>query len=185
MSQLGKVCNACGRERSKTKALVYDPETLMPYCEFPHICNTNHPNSVPNLLKRGAELVMINQTEAQRLFKEHLIKTIGNTDKIAKIRNMVDKPMTIRIGSPDLAIFLIELQEQYHFSSLSDTIRYCIQVMKENQGEYYSDYKKMEETREEVKQEKALVESIEDSKPLEEKPKEEVKEPEQEEVWDF
>lgn len=183
MSQLGKTCSACGRERSKTKALVYDPETLMPYCEHPYICNVNHPNSPANLLKRGAELIMINQTDAQRLFKEHLIKTIGNTDKIAKIRNMVDKPMTIRIGSPDLAIFLVELQDQYHFNSLSDTIRYCIQVMKENQGEYYSDYKKVEETREEIKQEKQLVESIEESKPLKEEPKEEKQEPE--EVWDF
>jgi hypothetical protein len=165
MSQLGKICSACGRERSKTKSILFDPKTLQPYCESPYICNTEHPNSIPNLLDRGAELKLIPLSEAQKLFKEHLIKTVGDPTKIARIRSMVDKLMTIRIGDPGLATFILELQSAYKLSSVSDAIRYCIQTMKDNQGQFYSDLKVIEEKKEEEQKEQEAISFVADLEP--------------------
>lgn len=189
MTQLGKVCSACGRERSKTKSILFDPNTLYPYCESPYICSSDHPNAPANLLKRGAELKLIPLSEAQKLFKEYLIKTVGDPEKILRIRNMVDKPMTIRIGDPELARFILELQDMYQMSSVSDAIRYCIQTMKENKEGYID---KVAEVRDELEQkqvEKILINSVEKQEPIVEPEPEPVLEtipadPEEEE-WKF
>lgn len=184
MSQLGKACQACGRERSKTKAVMYDPETLFAYCESPYICNDKHPNAPKNLLKRGSELQLISLVDAQKIFKEQLMETVGDPERIAKIRQMVDKPTTIRIGSPDLAIFLLDLQDSFGFGSIADTVRYCIQEMKDRKGEMYQEFKRVDKVLNEKKKVNEVIQSIEQSEELpqpEVKPEEETKE----EEWTF
>jgi hypothetical protein len=171
MNQLGKTCTACNRERSKTKSIMYDSQTLMPYCEHPYICNTKHPNSPVNLIERGEELKLININDAQKLFKQHLIESVGDPKKIERIRNLVDKPTTIRVGSPDLAQFLLKLEEEYNFSSLADTIRFCIQMQMENQGAYYRDFKKLETAKQVEQQEQEAIEYVAAEPKPEPKPK--------------
>jgi Arc/MetJ-type ribon-helix-helix transcriptional regulator len=152
---LGKVCNACGVERKKTKVL-YDPDQFMPYCEHPYICNDEHPNSPKNMIARGEELKLLELADATEKFHQWLALNHPDKEKAARIRRMVTQPITIRIGSPEMAQFVLDLQDEFSFSSVSDTIRYCIQAMKESRHGFYSEHKKLAD----VKQEVARVEEV-------------------------
>lgn len=162
MEMLGKKCTACGRERSKTKAILYDPNTLLPYCEHPYICNTKHPNTPMKIVERGGELKLITYNEAQKAFKDHLMDTIIDPEQVERIKDIVDKPKSIRISSPELAKFLVETQEKYGFDSLSDTIRHCIRLVMENELEFYKDFKQIEKKKEEQRKEEELTKLIEE-----------------------
>lgn len=146
---LGKVCNACGLERKKTKTL-YHPETFMPYCENPYLCNDEHPNSPKHLIARGEEMKLLELTEATEGFHKWLSLNHPDKEKAQRIRRMVTQPITIRIGSPEMAQFVLDLQDEFSFGSVSDTIRYCIQAMKESRHGYYTEHKKLTEVKEEV-----------------------------------
>lgn len=141
---LGRICAACGAERKK-KGIKYDPNTLIPYCENPYICNENHPNSPKNLIARGSELKLVSYAEAQELFKKYLELHQPTPERAEKIRRMTTQPSTFRIGDPKLAEFLLNLQEEFKFSSISDTIRYCIELVMENRGRFYADHAKLAE----------------------------------------
>lgn len=147
---LGRVCAACGTER-KRKGIMYDPTTLFPYCENPYVCNENHPNAPANLIARGSELKLVSFAEAEELFKKHLEMNQPTGERAEKIRRMVTQPITLRIGSPELAIFILDLQDEYQFSSVSDTIRYCIQMMKDSKGRFYKDHADLAEAKAEEK----------------------------------
>jgi hypothetical protein len=155
---LGSSCAACGAGR-KAKNLRYDPATFLPYCDAPHICNEEHPNSHLNLIKRQAVAELVTSEEIKEAYQKHLLESYTNSDAAGKIHRLMLKPTTIRIMDPDMAEYLVNLQEEKHFESLAETIRYCIQIMKENQGTFYKEHeakviehKKVEKAAEVVKE---------------------------------
>ena len=133
---LGKTCTACSKERKK-KGILYHPDTFMPYCDNPYVCNSDHPNSPVNLIKRGDELKLIPLEEAEHKFNQHIVLNQPDKDIADKIRKMVKNPTTVRIGDPRTAEFILELQKQYAFGSVAETIRYCIELVRENEGTFY------------------------------------------------
>lgn len=133
--QLSKTCTACGALR-KTKAIVYDPGSLLPYCQNHYFCNERHPNSPTNLIRRGAELKLVRYQEAERLYKEHLIKEHTNPDMVNEIREMIGKPKMMRFYDPDMCEFLVKLKKIKGYESLVDTVRFCIREVMEAREEY-------------------------------------------------
>lgn len=164
IAALGKVCTACNTDRKK-KSILYHPDTLMPYCEHPYICNEEHPNSPKNLITRGTEIQLIPFEEAQEKFTNWLLMNQPDKEKAEAIRRMVTMPTTIRIGSPDLARFILDLKEELQFSSISDTIRYCVQQMKEAEHAYYHKYQELEEKQEVEKRVEEAIKEIEQPTP--------------------
>jgi hypothetical protein len=125
-TKLGTTCTACYTER-KQRQLGYDPETLLPYCVHSYMCNENHPNSVPNILKRQGELKLIPYAEAEAV----CLGLIANKEEYEAIKQMVSKPITLRIGDPELAKFILDLQKQLDLPDRSAAIRHCIQLVKD------------------------------------------------------
>jgi Arc/MetJ-type ribon-helix-helix transcriptional regulator len=148
---LGKVCAACGVER-KRKSMMYHPDDFMPYCENPYICNSEHPNSPKNLIARGSELKLLTFEEAQEKFQKWIAFNHPDKERAQRIRRMVARPTTIRIGSPEMAQFLLDLQDRFQFDSISDAVRYCIRKLMEAEEGFFHEYKKLEEEREEERQ---------------------------------
>lgn len=126
ITKLGTTCTACHAER-KQRQLGYDPETLLPYCIHAYMCNENHPNSVPNILKRQGELKLIPYAEAEAV----CLGLIANKEEYEAIKQMLSKPITLRIGDPELAKFILDLQKQLDLPDRSAAIRYCIQLVKD------------------------------------------------------
>lgn len=157
---LGRICAACGTERKK-KGILYDPTNFMPYCENPYVCNEEHPNSPKNLIARGSELGLIPFDEAQEKFKAWLMLNQPDPDRAERIRRMVTQPMTIRIASPDMAIFILDLQQEYQFATVSDTIRYCIQAMQDSKGRYYADHARIADDKREVERVERTTKEVE------------------------
>lgn len=184
---LGKVCAACGIERKK-KGILYHPVDFMPYCNNPYICNDDHPNSPKNLIQRGEELTLISLEEAQENFQKWLALNHPDKEIAEKIQRMVKNPTTVRIGSPELAQFVIETQNKFAFSSVADTIRYFIQLAMENEGRYYKDYAEKEDEQKEIEKEIEVQKEIETivNTPVQES-KEDIQEEseELEEEWSF
>jgi hypothetical protein len=141
---LGKVCAACGKERKK-KGIMYDPETFMPYCDNPYVCNDKHPNSPVNLIARGGELKLIALEEAELKFNQYVVMNQPDKEIAEKIRKMVKNPTTVRIGDPRTAEFILELQKKFAFGSVAEAIRYCIETVRENEDTFYKDYVKAEQ----------------------------------------
>jgi Arc/MetJ-type ribon-helix-helix transcriptional regulator len=142
--RLGKSCTACGVTRNK-KSILYDPNTLLPYCESPWICpSEEHVNSPKNIILRGGDIKLIGLEQAQKAYREILIDTVQDSDQVKKIRSMVERPISIRIGSPDMAQFLVALQDEQNFSSISDAVRYCVQMVMNHNEEYFNQYKEMQ-----------------------------------------
>lgn len=196
---LGKTCSACGKERKK-KGILYHPETFMPFCDNPWVCNDDHPNSPKNLIARGGELELIQLEEAELKFNQQVVLNQPDPEIATKIRKMVKNPTTVRIGDPRTAEFILELQKKFAFGSVAEAIRYCIETVRENEDTFYKDYVKAEQEKEADEQEQDLVAELEKvpaeveevnveaaqkaMKELEEKEKE--KTPEQEDAaWEF
>lgn len=153
---LGKVCAACGVER-KRKSMMYHPDNFMPYCENPYICNSEHPNSPKNLIARGYELKLLPFEEAQKW----IAFNHPDKERAQRIRRMVARPTTIRIGSPEMAQFLLDLQDRFQFDSISDTVRYCIRKLMEAEEGFFHEYKKLEEEQEEERQFEEVKKEVE------------------------
>lgn len=147
MTVLGTTCTACGANRRR-KTVVYDPQTLLPYCHTPYICNEKHPNSPENLIDRGSQVTLVDYQEAQRLLKIALENDQAIGMEAERIRRMVTQPTSIRINDPELARFLIQIQNEFNFNSVSDAIRYCIELVKENRGRFYADHRELKEQKE-------------------------------------
>lgn len=148
---LGKVCTACGAERKKKGMILYRSTDFMPFCQDFYFCNDDHPNSPKNVLANQGLTELIPFEQAQEAFKGWLDVHHSDPAQVKKIRQMVERPITLRIGSPELAQFLLDIQSEFNMSSLSDAIRYCIQSVKGNRGQFYTDHKVLKE--EKVKQE--------------------------------
>lgn len=159
---LGKVCAGCGVERKKKGMILYRTTDFMPFCRDFYFCNDEHPNSPKNVLANQGLTELISFEEAQESFRKWLDVNHADPVKVKKIRQMVDRPITIRIGSPELAETLLSIQDEFNMSSLSDAMRYCIQSVRENRGHYYSDHKvlKEEKQQEENYQKAAVIEPV-------------------------
>lgn len=192
---LGKTCSACGKERKK-KGILYHPETFMPFCDNPWVCNDDHPNSPKNLIARGGELELIQLEEAELKFNQQVVLNQPDPEIATKIRKMVKNPTTVRIGDPRTAEFILELQKKFAFGSVAEAIRYCIETVRENEDTFYKDYVKAEQEKEADEQEQDIVAELEKvpaeveevNKEAAEKAAEELKEkaPEQkEDAWEF
>lgn len=198
---LGKTCSACGKERKK-KGILYHPETFMPFCDNPWVCNDDHPNSPKNLIARGGELELIQLEEAELKFNQQVVLNQPDPEIATKIRKMVKNPTTVRIGDPRTAEFILELQKKFAFGSVAEAIRYCIETVRENEDTFYKDYVSAEQAKQQHEEDKAVKEEFKQAfeaekteevnveaaqkamKELEEKEKE--KAPEQkEDAWEF
>lgn len=144
---LGKTCSACGKERKK-KGVLYHPETFMPFCDNPWVCNDEHPNSPKNLIARGVELELIHLEEAELKFNQQVVLNQPDPEIAQKIRKMVKNPTTVRIGDPRTAEFILELQKKFGFGSVAEAIRYCIETVRENEDTFYKDLVKAEQQKE-------------------------------------
>lgn len=181
---LGKTCMACGQERRKKDMIAYHPETFEPYCHTPYICNEEHPNATKKIRERilsgqEDELVLLPYDEAREKYTLFIEKTHSNPERIKKIRRMVENPMTIRIGDADLAKFILNLQEEMEFSSISDTIKYCIQNTMDQKGQFVT---RKEQVEKKITEEQNIAEV--EATPIPE-PVEEPKEDSEEMVFDF
>lgn len=157
---LGRVCTACGVERKK-KNIAYNPTDFMPYCDNPYICNENHPNSPKNLIARGAELKLLSYEEAQAKFADWVAMNHSDKEIAEKIRRMVMYPISVRIGDPGLARFILEFQQEFQMDSVSDTIRYCVQKMREARHGYYTDHAKLSQEKAEVERMEQVKQEVE------------------------
>lgn len=164
---LGSSCAACGAGR-KAKNLRYDPQTFLPYCDAPHICNEQHPNSPLNLIQRQAVAELVTSEQIKEAYQQHLIENYTDSDAAGKIHRLMLKPTTIRIMDPDMAEYLVNLQESKGLASLAETIRYCIQVMMENQGVFYKEHKEKAEEHRKVEQAAEAVKELEEADPVDE-----------------
>lgn len=162
---LGSTCAACGAGR-KTKNLRYDQDTFMPYCDKPHICNDDHPNSNLNIIKRGALVELVSSEVIKAKYQEHLLSQHVNSGSAAKIHRLMVKPTTIRIMDSSMAEYLIGLQESKELASLAETIRYCIEVMMENNGQFIKEHREVKEQHVKVEAAKEAVKELEDTTPL-------------------
>lgn len=160
---LGKTCIACGQERNKKDKIAYHPATFEPYCSSLYYCNEDHPNSPKNLalnVKDGkylpyGEVPLLGYDEAKEVYGKWLETHHSNPEKAKKIRRMVENPFTIRIGSPELAEFILNLQDEMAYTSISDTIRFCIQRMQEEHGGFHQ---KVEAKKQEIREQDNLKE---------------------------
>lgn len=159
---LGRVCNACGVERRK-KNIAYDPTNFMPYCDNPYICNEDHPNSPKNLIARGAELQLLSYEEAQAKFADWVAMSHPDREIAEKIRRMVMYPISVRIGDPGLAQFILEFQQEFQMDSISDTIRYCVQRMREARHGFYTDHKQLAQEKAEAERMEQVQQEVEEA----------------------
>lgn len=154
---LGKTCVACGQERKKKDMLGYDPKTFEPYCISNHFCNEHHPNAPIPMLERGNILNLLPYDEAKEKYIKWIEEHHANPEKEKKIRRMVEHPSTLRIGDPELAEFVLDLQAEMNFTSVAEAIRFCIQRMKEEHGGFHQ---AVEVKKQEIKEEENLQEFV-------------------------
>lgn len=181
MEMLGKACAACGTSR-KVKNLRYDPNTFLGYCENPYICNSDHPNAPAKVHLRGikgeqGEIFLTSLAEAENFYREKLMIDEPNSEKVQLIKRVLESPVSVRITSPDVAKFLVELHDEFGFKTISETVRYCVQALKESKDGYYNDYKKIEQDhQEEVKVQEFVKELEQEVNEPKEEPKQEAEE---------
>lgn len=116
-------CSACGRELSK-KDVLYT-EDRRPFCRNPFDCNDDHPNSAKNIIERSGAVQMYSEEELER----NVFDSLHVSDELReRIMKVATKPQSIRLSKVDIAYYVLWLQERKGFSSLSEAIRYCIQL---------------------------------------------------------
>lgn len=116
-------CVACGKEHSKKDVLF--TEDRQPYCVNPHACNDKHPNSVKNILARQGAVEMYTEAELEDAIFNKLDVPQEVKNRIQKIAS---KPQSIRLSKPDIAYYLLMLQETRGLSSISEAVRYCVHL---------------------------------------------------------
>lgn len=104
-------CHACGKPRRK-KMLGFT-EKFVPYCSSYWLCNEKHPNHPAN-------------PDKQALFPPDKVKANEN------IQALMTKPFSMRIGDYATCKFLVDLQQEKGFKSMSDTVRFCLDEMQKD-----------------------------------------------------
>jgi hypothetical protein len=116
-------CLACSKELAK-KDVVFT-EDKHPYCSNPFTCNDLHPNSVHNIIARGAAEKMFTEEELETSIFDRLAITNEMKERIMKIAS---KPQSIRLSKYEIAYYLLQLQEVKELASISEAIRYCVNL---------------------------------------------------------
>jgi hypothetical protein len=116
-------CVACLKELA-TKELLYSEHKEV-YCANPFTCNDHHPNSVSNIVARKGAVKMFTEDE----LKQDLFEKLDVPEELKeRIIKTASKPQSIRLSRPEFAYYLIDLQERRDLVSLSEAVRYCIQL---------------------------------------------------------
>lgn len=116
-------CTACNKELMKKEPL-YTEERL-PYCPNPFSCNENHPNSPKNIIERLGAVKMFSEDELEQNIFETLDVSKEMKERIMKVAT---KPQSIRLSKVDVAYYVLKLQEEKELSSISEAVRYCIEI---------------------------------------------------------
>jgi hypothetical protein len=116
-------CTACDKELNK-KEVVYTEDNKA-YCPNPFQCNENHPNSVQNILARGAAVKLYTEDELEENIFDRLHITEAMKDRILKVAT---KPQSIRLSKYDVAHYLLALQEEEDMTSISEAVRFCVHL---------------------------------------------------------
>lgn len=116
-------CVACFKELGK-KDVVFT-EDKHPYCSNPFVCNDAHPNSVQNIIARGGAVKMFTEEELETSIFDRLAISDEMKDRIMKIAS---KPQSIRLSKYEIAYYLLQLQESKDLASISEAIRYCVNL---------------------------------------------------------
>jgi Arc/MetJ-type ribon-helix-helix transcriptional regulator len=116
-------CSACGRELNRKEVLY--TEDRRPFCSNPFVCNQDHPNSPDNIIARNGAIRMYSEEELERSIFESLHVSDEMKERIIKVAT---KPQSIRLSKVDIAYYILQLQETKGFSSISEAVRYCIQL---------------------------------------------------------
>jgi hypothetical protein len=116
-------CVACEKELNK-KDLLYT-EDKQAYCVNPFTCTEEHPNSVKNILSRGAAVRLFNENELE----ENLFDKLAVSDEMKeRITKAVSKPQSIRLSKVPIAHYILAKQEEEGLASISEAIRYCVEI---------------------------------------------------------
>lgn len=114
-------CTACQKELSKKEVMF--TEERNPYCANPFTCNDNHPNSVKNIVARGGAVDLYTEDELE----VNLFDKLNVSDEMKeRIEKVATKPQSIRLSKIEIAHYLLMLQDQKEFSSISEAVRYCV-----------------------------------------------------------
>ncbi len=118
-------CTACGQTRRK-EDLAYDLIEFKPYCKFFEPCgDKRHPNSYDNYVMRGNKKVeLVTFREAQELYKEEL--TAKMSPEELEILNLANKPTSIRIGSFELAQYIVMFKREKGLESVTAAIQQIV-----------------------------------------------------------
>lgn len=152
-------CAACDTVR-KANNLRYDPETFLPYCQHAEICSPAHPNSPTSILERGYGITLVTLQEAERLYKEKLLMEQPDAFTVAMIRKLLEKPVSMRVLSPDLAKYLVQVMKDYNMANMAETIRYLLTVAMESHSEFYLERKVVHEQQVKEKKVKEVFKEV-------------------------
>lgn len=119
-------CTACNKDLNK-KEIVYT-EDRQPYCQNPFTCNDDHPNSVKNILARGGAANLYTEDELENNIFERLNITPEMKERILRVAT---KPQSIRLSKYEIAHYLLAKQDEKDLSSISEAVRYCVQLAME------------------------------------------------------
>lgn len=77
--KLATTCTVCNKQR-KSKNLSYHPETLQPYCNSPHECTSDHPNSIYTVAERGSVQELLTYRDASEELKKRVDHFVANNE---------------------------------------------------------------------------------------------------------
>lgn len=116
-------CTACDKELIK-KDTVFT-EGKAPFCNNPFECNDMHPNSAAAIVSRGGAIKMYSEADLDNVLFSNLNVPEKTKERIIKVAT---KPQSIRLSKMDIASYLVQLQEEHEMASLSEAIRYCVNI---------------------------------------------------------
>lgn len=116
-------CTACLKELGKKEVMF--TEDKQPYCINPFTCNDLHPNSVQNIVARGGAVKMFTEEELETSIFDRFNISDELKERIMKVAN---KPQSIRLSKYEIAYYLLQLQAYKELSSISEAVRYCVNL---------------------------------------------------------
>lgn len=117
-------CVACGKEMTKKDLLYTEGRELV--CVNPFTCTEHHPNSVQNILARGAAVRLFNEEELET----NTLENLNVSDEMKKrIITVVTKPQSIRLSKLPIAHYIVaKMDESPDLNSISEAVRHCIEL---------------------------------------------------------
>jgi hypothetical protein len=89
-----------------------------------------HPNSVRNIIARGAAVRMFTEEELEvNIFDKYSISD-EMKERVMKVAN---KPQSIRLSKYEIAYYLLQLQATKELASISEAVRYCVNLAMEQE----------------------------------------------------